>query len=284
MEGRVEVSAGSVIGTDHLRTGKNNQDAYHWRISRSGVVGVVCDGCGSAKNSEVGAKIGAYLVAKEISDQLAGEPSQTAGSSGKPWALFLEHVRQNVLSHLRILARSMEGDFTDVVLNFFLFSVMGFVVTPQETVVFSAGDGVFALNGRLEEIGPFPSNAPPYLGYELINFSSDESYSGTFRFHVNSRCQTDEVHSMLIGSDGLAAWPEIAERRMPGKKDRVGPLSQFWEEDRYLHNPDMIRRTLAMINAEAIRPRWEERELERERGLLKDDTTLMVLRRKQEWR
>ena len=30
------------------------------------------------------------------------------------------------------------------------------------------GDGVFAVDGVVQVIGPFPENAPPYLGYRLV--------------------------------------------------------------------------------------------------------------------
>lgn len=280
MDELFEIAGGSVIGRDHKLIGKSNQDAYLWQISKSVIVGIVCDGCGSAKNSEVGAKIGASIIVREISDELVKHQTQRFGGSQKAWSIFLEQVRQNTLSQIRILARAMKGDFVDVVFDWFLFSALGFVAIPEETVLFSAGDGVFAVNGKLSKIGPFPSNAPPYLCYELVKFSLAEFDSKMLRFQVNILCQTKDINSLLIGSDGLVDLPDIAEKRMPGKKELVGSVSQFWEEDRYFKNPDMIRRKLAMINGEFIRPKWEERELEKENALLKDDTTLIVFRRR----
>lgn len=272
-----EISGGSIIGRDHRLAGKSNQDAYLWLTDDEVIVALICDGCSSGKHSEVGAKIGASLLAKEIIEQWRRNLMSKTGSP-KAWSGFLEQVRQNVLSQIRILAKAMAGDFVDVIFDWFLFSALGFVVTPEETVLFSAGDGVFAVNGKLSKIGPFPSNAPPYLCYELVKFSLAEFDFKMLRFQVNIFCPTKDISSLFIGSDGLADLLDIAEKQMPGKKELVGPVSQFWEEDRYFKNPDMIRRKLAMTNNEFIRPKWEEQELEKKGGLLKDDTTLIVFR------
>ena len=49
----------------------------------------------------------------------------------------------------------------------------------------------------------------------------------------------------------------------------VGPLSQFWADDAFYKNRDMVRRRLAVLNRGAGP------------GLLADDTTIVVVRRKQ---
>jgi hypothetical protein len=60
----------------------------------------------------------------------------------------------------------------------------------------------------------------------------------------------------------------------------VGPLSQFWTDDRYFANPDALRRRLTLINRESVRADFESRRLVRTPGLLPDDTTVVVLRRR----
>jgi len=51
-----EYASGSIIGRNHVLAGKNNQDAYHISVNERFIAVVVCDGCGSGKHSEVGAK------------------------------------------------------------------------------------------------------------------------------------------------------------------------------------------------------------------------------------
>jgi hypothetical protein len=61
---------------------------------------------------------------------------------------------------------------------------------------------------------------------------------------------------------------DLSSRPIPGRSEDVGPLSQFWTDDAYYENRDMVRRRLAVLNRG------------RHGGLLADDTTLVVVRRK----
>jgi serine/threonine protein phosphatase PrpC len=73
MQGQVnslEYAIGSIIGRNHVLAGKNNQDAYRIVSNEKFIIAVVCDGCGSGKHSEVGAKLGARLVINAIADLL----------------------------------------------------------------------------------------------------------------------------------------------------------------------------------------------------------------------
>jgi len=67
---------------------------------------------------------------------------------------------------------------------------------------------------------------------------------------------------------------------IPGRSEIVGPISQFWGEDRYFENPDGVRRRLALINNEHQTIDWRKQTIERTAGRLPDDTTLIVIRRK----
>jgi hypothetical protein len=62
-----------------------------------------------------------------------------------------------------------------------------------------------------------------------------------------------------------------------------GPLSQFWDEDHYYENPDAVRRRLVLANRPLVR--GEQRASgRRASGLLPDDTTIAVVRRRHEER
>jgi hypothetical protein len=57
-------------------------------------------------------------------------------------------------------------------------------------------------------------------------------------------------------------------------------LSQFWTGDDWFANPDLLRRRLCLAARACSRPNWEDRRLQRFPGLLPDDTTLIVIRRR----
>ncbi len=247
MNAPMELAGGSVTGRAHLNTGRNNQDAFHYELADGLAVGVVCDGCGSSARSEVGAALGARLVAAAVLDAARSAPDPD-------WCA----VRARVLQTLGTLARGMGGPLERIVDEYLLFTVVGALVTPARTWVFSVGDGIYAVNGDETRLGPFPRNEPPYLGYALLGM-----YEAETELRVDGPWVTAEVESLLIGSDGAA---DLAR---PGTDapDEAG-LRQFWSDDRFFNNRDGVRRRLAVLN--------------RGRGgaSLPDDTTLVVMRRR----
>ncbi|QDE86631.1 protein phosphatase 2C domain-containing protein [Myxococcus xanthus] len=257
-----DIAAASVLGREHARAGRNNQDALCIRASEHGLVAVVTDGCGSQPCSELGAQLGARRLARAALVRLADgervdEPT------------FLPGLREDVLC----LLSELRADLGREVMGDFLFTVVGAVVTSSLTLVFSAGDGVWALNGEVHPLGPFPGNAPPYLAYALMH---GEDVALTPRALV----PTEDVHALLLGTDGVADLERLATTRMPAGDELVGPLSRLWMEDRYFANPDALRRRLALLNREAVRADFASQQLSRTPGLLPDDTTLVVLRRR----
>ncbi|MCP3102613.1 protein phosphatase 2C domain-containing protein [Myxococcus sp. K15C18031901] len=257
-----ELIAASVQGREHVRTGRNNQDAWCVRGSEHGLVAVVADGCGSQPCSELGAQLGARRVAHAALERLATGARVDEDS-------FLPGLREDVLCLLGELRKDLGRD----VLADCLFTLVGAVVTPAHTLVFAAGDGVWALNGELHPLGPFPGNAPPYLTYALLN-DVDTALTSL------ALVATEDVHALLLGTDGVADLAKLADTALPSGEERVGPLSQFWTQDRYFANPDALRRRLALLNRESVRADFDARRLVRSPGLLADDTTLVVLRRR----
>jgi hypothetical protein len=154
-------------------------------------------------------------------------------------------IAASVVEQLSRVADAFAADSTALA-DAFLFTILGAVVTPREVVIFSAGDGLFAVNGSLHRIGPFPGNAPPYLGYALLGGSTPS-------FTVEHRCATTDLHTLLIATDG--AEPLMAADAAP-----------FWTDDAVFSNPDALRRRLFRLT----RPGG---------ALLDDDTTMAVIRR-----
>jgi hypothetical protein len=259
-----EVAAGSVVGREHARAGRNNQDAYFARASEDGWVAVVADGCGSGARSELGAQLGARRVVEGALALLGREVPVDSPE-------FLPRLGGEVLGFLQALASGFGAEFLGECL---LFTVVGAVVTPEHTLVFSAGDGLWALNGEVHRLGPYPGNAPPYLAHGLVK-------RGAGSFEARALRPTAEVDSLLLGTDGAADLAGLERALIPELGEPVGPLSRFWTEERYFRNPDALRRRLALLNRESVRADFAAGRLERTPGLLEDDTTLVVLRRRQ---
>jgi hypothetical protein len=255
-----EVAAGSVIGREHVLAGRNNQDA--WALSRStdALLAVVCDGCGSARASEVGATLGARMVVEALhreAPRLATEPV----------APVIESVRLRLLTHLQRLADALGEPRAAVVSEHLLFTVVAAVLTQTMTYVFTLGDGAVAVNGASRLLA-CQDNAPPYLAYELLRPAGANGQSALHGFSVQNALPTAAVSSLLIGTDGV--------------KDLLitGPLDWLWGDDRFFDNPAALTRRLRQLNRTPQRIDWERRRVERETARLPDDTTLVVIRRK----
>ncbi|MRG95255.1 protein phosphatase 2C domain-containing protein [Polyangium spumosum] len=266
-DGRFEVAAGSVTGRSHVLAGRPNQDAFAFRADEGGLVGVVCDGCGSGAHNEIGAAMGARIVASEVLLEI------TAGAAIDEEATF-ERVRERSLLALASAAQAMGVAHARGIAEFFLFTVLGVAISAERAVVFGIGDGVFAVGDEITRLGPFPGNAPPYLGYGLAGEGP--------RFSIHRVIPAASFTSALIGTDGAADYSALEGAAIPGARgERVPPLRSFWSEDRFFRNVDAVRRSLALVNRDVTRPLWDERRVHKEPGLLEDDTTVLVVRPRQ---
>ncbi|MBI2632881.1 MAG: protein phosphatase 2C domain-containing protein [Parcubacteria group bacterium] len=263
-----EIAGGSVQGRDHRVSNKNNQDAYDWFCDEKMLIAVVCDGCGSKKYSEVGAHSGSRVVINSLrrGPLLWGQTRNDIFGALYPIATKMSSEQD----HPRLLYK----DIKTIIADYFLFSIVGAFITPYGGATFSIGDGVVAMNDEKIILGPFPNNEPPYIVDGLI------STNMTRDFKVNLIEPLENIQSILIATDGMTHFIDAENKRMPGKQELVGPLSQFWTEDKYFKNSDMARRKLAMTNYDYSAIDWEQQKVYCENGLLKDDTTLIVIRRK----
>ncbi len=247
-----EIAGGTLTGQAHVAAGRNGQDAFSWELREEGLAAVVCDGCGTAPHSEVGAKLGARLVAEAAARQLAADLEPAA---------LLERVREDALLGLRLVATALGGDFRRTVLEYLLFTVVGAVITRRWAATFSLGDGLVVLNGERRALGPYPDNEPPYLGYQLLT-----GRGGERPFELHRPVPVEEVRALLLATDGALDLEGLAGCAVHGREERVGGLEQFWTDDRFFRNADLVRRRLAVVSRG---PRG---------GLLPDDTTVVAIR------
>ena len=284
-----------MIGKDHVSSGKcligrNNQDAFAIRRTPEFIAAFVNDGCGSGKRSEVGA----WIAANALADGIAVRYFRRRGlSDNRPnWIrdpsqameLALEDIRKDVLAQIRLLANSFGGSFSQTINDYFLFTTVGILITPEITQIVAIGDGMYALepldtvfisDPKLHNLGPFPGNMPPYMAYDLVDTSIDPEL---IKFHVVASIPTPDFGTALIGSDGVEDLDRIAKQKIPGSKEDVGSLWQFWD-DEYFSNPDALGRRLRRCNSEVKRLNHETGRIVTHNRLLPDDTTLISVRR-----
>jgi len=195
--------AGNVIGRSHLVAGKNNQDAVkilEFKTSK-GIyrIGIICDGCSEGKNSEVGAKLTAHFAVNRIFELVNDSFFLTKDI---PKALYFS-IQIFLMQLLEQYSSANEERFL-FINDHFLFTIIGFIQGPNNTVVFSIGDGVIIINGDIQVIDQ--NDTPNYLAYHLV----DGSYLGKGLYmatpHLDVQAvKTNSLEKLAIGSD---AWNE----------------------------------------------------------------------------
>lgn len=266
-----EVAAGSVAGRDHRLALKNSHDAVYVVQDLDVLAAVVCDGCGSSPHSEVGAKIGARLVVQQLLRWYHREPHSFYGGAVSDG---LRKVRRSVLAQIQVLADSMGGSYSQAVSDHFLFTVVGILVTGTDTIIFSAGDGVYQVNGQPGVILD-AGNVPDYMAYGIVDSSQEPQ-----PFQVCAHIPTTELESVVLGTDGAAPFIRTPHLTVPGKSGEIGRLSQFVEKDLYFRNPAALGRRLNVVNRDWRSIDYEKKEVKQAQGRLPDDTTILAVRRR----
>ena len=265
------IVGGSVIGKEHKSKGRNNQDSYWITAGEKSLIGIGCDGCSSSLDSEVGAK----LLSRYIAEHL------------RIWldvACIKKHKKIiNLIEELTIeyIKKTTEvfTDSREALDRMMLATIMGIVMTKEWTTVFSCGDGVFSVNGVVQIIDQ--QNYPLYLSYKVNpkNYLIDEK---KISFTALREIPTKDINSILIATDGVVDL--IAKRdstiKVLGKLEKVGDLKQFEQDSRYIKNSSLLQKRLNLLNAERIEIDWANQEVKRHKGVLSDDTTIILAKRR----
>ena len=279
-----QFTSGSVPGRHHLGhhpnlIGSNNQDSMGMRVTDDYAILVVSDGCGSGDYSEVGSRLLVDISLRVFSSLFRYGYPPELGEEEMDW-VSIAHVQ--IVDALRDVSRVVLGDVSfskrdEFVRSHLLATLVVAVVAKFDTVVLSAGDGVFAVNGDATSLEPGTDNTPAYIAYGLM--PGVNAPNGSFHFTVQVRRPTKDVDSLLIGTDGLGDLIAKADSPLPGKPSKtVGPLSWFWSPAAFKNSVKVDRR-LRLINREVARG-CPGGGIEIHRGLLGDDTTLISMRRK----
>jgi hypothetical protein len=268
-----ELASGGVIGREHRTKGANYQDGTYLYQSPDFAIAIVSDGCGSGKHSEVGALVGAAMFGESLRREAAYRLEQVK-EHNQVLRINWERVLQDTLSGLNVLAVQIGGNFCQTVENYFLFTLVGSLLIGDYAVFFAIGDGVIIVNDEVHVLDPLPGNKPPYAAYGLLKGSVDWPPDEPLSVKLIKGIRLNDLHNFVLGCDGVCDLMRVAERNIPGLQEAVGPISQFWQDDRYYaDNPVLLSRQLLLIGRD-----WPRKNPTP--GLLRDDTTLIVGRRK----
>ncbi|MBC7544418.1 MAG: protein phosphatase 2C domain-containing protein [Candidatus Sericytochromatia bacterium] len=255
------VSSGTIIGREHVRCHRNNQDGLAVTVTDDILVAVVTDGCSSGRYSEIGARLGASWLAHWV--PILAERHQSIRSPQ-----FLQAVGDGFLAYLGALVRKLhpvKAAFPASVQDYLLFTFQVAVMTPAETCIFGLGDGVIGLNDTWITLDPGPDNAPAYLAYRLVQ-QHLTSPMGPLVPTIHAHSPTATIERVLIGTDGAAEIDTRSEQPLPNG-EAVTTLRAMAADIRFARNPSLLQKRLIVLG-----------EVNRS---LSDDTTLVLIQRKE---
>jgi hypothetical protein len=195
------IREGIVAGRNHILDGRNCQDALRHSAFEVGedsyMVGVVADGCGGGKYSEVGAQLAVQFIPSAVRDLV----QQQVAIEAIPTLLYSQCIQlfKDLVDSYPFAEISERIRFVD---QHLLFTLIGFLITPEESIVFAAGDGVVVINDEvyLRE----QNNTPMYIGYHLIDPQYLDRQASTLPTSFDLyNVPTRTLKRLAIGSD---AW------------------------------------------------------------------------------
>lgn len=259
-----QVAMGSVPGARHRHSLRNNQDGAAVVTTPVGLVAAVCDGCGSAPQSEVGARLLAHFLANQGSRMLldVGRWGPPGAAHARVRAALMETLRLRALGYLGGCAAGLGGNPVHNIQALFLCTALVAVVTPAVTWVSTIGDGVVALNGKVQIIDE--DNTPVYLAYGLVADARRRLGPRRLRFVERGALPTGELCSLQVASDGAA---DLLRRAGEPLRDGSSPggLEQFGQPGD-VGRRNAVQRRLVVVGVR--------------NGRARDDTTVVCIERK----
>lgn len=221
------IREGSVIGREHVRLGKNNQDGKNFGSvvigEKTYYYGFVSDGCSAGNNSEVGAKLIVAYLASEVRMMIA---------TGTTIENIPDSLFNRCVGYLRSIASlTCVGDpqqSLDFIKNHLLCTVIGFVMDDKKLIIFSAGDGVIVVNDAVTNIDQ--NNTPKYLAYHLVDRQFLKLQAGELpQTFVTTSYDLSTVGKFAICSDGITE----------------SAISHLWG---HVHQLGLLRRLRILVN------------------------------------
>ncbi|MBM4402473.1 MAG: protein phosphatase 2C domain-containing protein [Candidatus Cloacimonetes bacterium] len=160
-----KVRTGKIMGRDHIHSRRNCQDGCTVKFiaidGQEFLVGVVSDGCGSGKASEVAGILLPQFVVNQIEHLLRFEtPILQIPVSLYPYVVaYLDGIRKQI-------PFSSPADVVQFINDHLLATAIGFVIGQDEGIVFHAGDGFLVVNDEIIKIEH--GNKSPYPAYHLV--------------------------------------------------------------------------------------------------------------------
>jgi len=192
-------------GISHMGSSIGNQDAGNVYVGSNLLIGCVADGCTSGNNinnkssNQVGASLTSYLVCRIIRKLLVKKNIAVPD--------LKDHLEKELLTHFRRIGNilnpwRLERDL--VINNFMTATFLMFVVTADDYLIFSCGDGNVYINGNSLDL---VSEGGKYFSNNLLQneqpFDRSQQHVLTVPIKITAQGKANELESILIATDGF---------------------------------------------------------------------------------
>lgn len=206
----IRVRKAQIIGRQHVIEGLNMQDVLHLGVIEEtglqAIYGILCDGCShdvdqKPVHSEVGARLGADFLNDEI---------QLLLTAGFPLKLIPVVLHDRLVKYLQkqvgLIPKQDPASQIRFIADKLMFTVVGFIYTESETLIFNQGDGVVIVNDEVTLIDQ--KDQPAFIGYSAIKREWLPKQVSALPTGFDSRIiLSDSIQKMAIASDGLGKEP-----------------------------------------------------------------------------
>ena len=293
--GRAHMIGGS--GINKLMMGGNNQDAYYIYSELDNVpmrgtptskcvvdnnsfttIGIVTDGCSSSRHSEFGAQLGARIMGSNIQWYMVHGVDIVKAIS-LSYTNLMEEILKLSKNMLEETSIDESGAKVNRILNdYFMFTIVGFVMSNVRAVIFTIGDGVYGVNGNYIKIPHNIENKPIYCGYSLMTSLPHHVTDDDMQPKIVVDCNTESVDTILVATDGFEYYLDNLDKKIAGTDTVLSTVDLY--DEHFFKNKDNITRHLRKCTSSFTRIDWERNEVTEEPPILSvDDTTIIVAKR-----
>ncbi|MDD5649356.1 MAG: protein phosphatase 2C domain-containing protein [Candidatus Nanoarchaeia archaeon] len=194
------INTATIVGRDHEFSRKNRQDFLHTYQSDELIVGVVCDGCGESKYSEVGAAlIGTFIV-----NYLKSFNGIINFNHIKGFKEILEYDLTCFLNNIENLVffnDNCEKEKISFIKEFLLSTCLFCILTKDSVIIANCGDGIIIINDEIKIIDQY--SIPEYIAYKIVPKEALEKTPSELSFFNIQVFDCKDINKIVIGSDGI---------------------------------------------------------------------------------
>jgi serine/threonine protein phosphatase PrpC len=229
------LNSATIIGRDHELSKKNRQDFVSSYCSDDVAIGVVCDGCGESKFSEVGASlIGTFVLNYFKLYTKHKIPVDIKTSLESSFSDFMFSLQRSLLFFLVDQSTQERVDF---IREFMLSTCLFCVFIDNKVILGHCGDGIIICNDEVTVINQ--AGSPHYIAYQSVPKEILDKNPTELKFFQIEILDQKNLNKIIIGTDGIqplidkSLYPQVygTQKRQLQRKFNIWQQEKIFSDD-----------------------------------------------------